>query len=255
MILGADTMLAMAESNIQKKDDDLNFFEQDRNRWIEATVIQVIYDRAVLDLDQTIKRFETDVMWNLIQSANKYKVLSKPFDEIPLPLSNTEWDETQGAWVTDKLESGFLNNIRTITPPTQPMMFRIVCYDTLEGGSSDFPRTDAFNTKSGQTDIVSDDALPFTQEENAPGPDGVLRSVISLNEATAKQVKERDFLWLNESEIAQVIAVSELNYMLDTVYGTITGIRKLSGLYYVAPPAPEPIEAPDDSEPGADANE
>jgi hypothetical protein len=277
MILGVDIMLAIAESNIQKKDDDLNFFELDKNRWIEATIIQAIYDRAIIDLDQTIKRFETDIMWNLIQSANKYKVLSKPFDDIPLPLTNAEWDESQGTWVTDKLESGFLNNIKTITPPTQSIMFRIVCYDTSEGGLSDFPRTDAFNTKSKQTDIISEFLL-FTREEDAPGPDGVLRSVISLsviyqaepwfndwessefpyndiagspfafnipalNNHIEKRVRERDFLWLNESEIAQVIAVSESNYMLDTVYETITSIRKLTGFYYVAP-----LEVLNDSE-------
>jgi hypothetical protein len=236
MILGAEIMQSMAESNIQKKDDDLNFFEQDRNRWIEAAVIQAVYDRAVLDLDQTIKRFETDIMWNLIQSANKYRVLSKPFAEVPLPLSNAEWDESSGAWVMDKLESGFLNNVRTITPPAQSTMFRIISYDSTEGGLSSFPRTDGFNTKSKQTDIISD-ALPFAQEADASGPDGVKRSVVSFDESTAKQVRERDFLWLNESEIAQIIGISDSNYMLDTDYGTITGIQKLTGLYYVAPSA------------------
>jgi hypothetical protein len=96
---------------------------------------------------------------------------------------------------------------------------------------------DAFNTKSKQTDIVSD-VLPFTQKPDAAGPDGVIRSVIFLNEETAKQIKERDFLWLNESGIAQVIGISDSNYMLDTNYGTIASIRKLSGLYYVAPAEP-----------------
>jgi hypothetical protein len=234
MILGAEIMRAMAESNIQKKDDDLHFFEQDRNRWIEATVIQAVYDRAVLDLDQTVKRVETDIMWNLIQSANKYRVLSKPFAEVPLPLSNAEWDESSGAWVTDKLESGFLNNMLTVTPPVETTIFRIISFDTDEGDAGDFQRTDAFNTKSKQTDIISD-ALPFAQEVDAPGTDGVKRSVVSFDESTAKQVRERDFLWLNESEIAQVIGISDSNYMLDTDYGTITSLRKLTGLYYVAP--------------------
>jgi hypothetical protein len=61
-----------------------------------------------------------------------------------------------------------------------------------------------------------------------------MRSVVSFNEATAKQIKERDFLWLNESEIAQIIGISDSNYMLDTDYGTIVTLRKLTGLYYVA---------------------
>lgn len=236
MILGAETMLAMAETNIQKKNENLNFFEQDRDFWMEPAGIQAIYDRAVMNPDQSINRFETDIMWNLVQAANKYKVLSKPFSEIPLPLSNNAWDESSGTWAVNKLASGFLNNTLTITLPTETVMFRIVSFDTDEGGAGDFQRTDAFNTKSKQTDIVSE-YLPFTQEADAPGPDGVKRSVVSFDEVTAKRVKERDFLWLNESDIAQVIGISDSNCMLDTDYGTIASLRKLTGLYYTAPAA------------------
>jgi hypothetical protein len=234
MILGAKNMLSMAETNIQKKNDNLNFFEQKRERWIEPTLIRSVYDRVILKLDQTIERIETDIMWNLIQSANKYKVLSKPFSEISTPLSNVEWNESSGTWITNKLESGFLNNMKTILPPKVTTMFRVVSFDTKEGDAGDFQRTDAFNTKSKQTDIISED-LPFNQQPNTKGPDGVMKSVVSFNEEMAKQVKERDFLWLNESEIAQIIGVSDLSYMLDTEYGTILSLRKLTGLYYVAP--------------------
>jgi hypothetical protein len=230
-ILGSQTMLEIAEVNLQKKNESLNFFEQNRERWMEPTLIQAIYDRAVLKSDRTIKRIETDIMLNLIQAANKYKVLSMPFSEIPTPLSNAEWDESSGAWVANKLESGFLNNIRTILPPTATAMFRVVSFDTNEGDAGDFQRTDAFNTKSKQTDIISED-LPFTQQADAAGPDGVKRSVVFFTEAAAKQIKERDFLWLNESEIAQVIGVTDSNYMLDADYGTIASLRKLTGLYY-----------------------
>jgi hypothetical protein len=238
MILGSRDMLAMAEANIQKKDENLNFFEQDYDRWMEPTLIQSIYDRVALELDQTIKQVETDIMWNLIQSANKYKVLSKPFSELPFPLSNAEWDEP-GVWVANKLESGFLNNTLTIAPPTESTMFRIISFDTDEGYAGDFQRLDSFNTKSKQTDIISDD-LPFIQQPDERRADGVMRSVVSFNnEKTAKQINERDFLWLNESEIAQIIGVSDSNYMLDTDYGTITSLRKLTGLYYVAPIEPQ----------------
>jgi hypothetical protein len=233
MILGAQEMLAMAETNLQKKNDNLNFFEQNRKRWLEVTFIQAVYDRAVLGLDQSLKRIEVDIMWNLIQAANKYKVLSKPFSEIPIPLSNAEWDESSGVWITNKLESGFLNNVRTVLPPTVTTVFRVISFDTNEGDAGDFQRIDAFNTKSNQTDIISED-LPFNQQPNAAGFDGIMRSVVLFNEETAKQIKERDFLWLNESEIAQIIGISDSNYMLDTDYGTIASIRKLTGLYYVA---------------------
>jgi hypothetical protein len=241
MILGSQTMQEMAETSLQKKDDELNFFELDKNLWMEPTFIQAVYDRAVLDMDKTIKRIETDIMWNLIQSANKYKVLAKPFSEIPQPLSNAEWDESSGVWITNKLESGFLNNMRTITPPTETTVFRIVSFDTDDGDSGDFQRIDAFNTKSKQTDIVSG-VLPFTQKPDMVGPDGVKRSVVSFDEETAKQIRERDFMWLNESLIAQIIEISDLDYMLDTMYGTVTGLRKLTGLYYVDSASDEPGE-------------
>jgi hypothetical protein len=237
MILGAQVIMAMAETNIHKKDENLNFFEQNHNLWMEPTLIQAIYDRAVMNLDQTINRFETDIMWNLIQAANKYKVLARPFSEIPAPISNDPWDESSGVWVTNKLESGFLNNTRTIIPPKVTTVFRIISFNTAEGPDGDFQRADAFNTKSKQTDIISG-YLPFTQQPGLLGPDGILRSVISFDEATAKLIKERDFLWLNESEIAQIVGVSDSNYMLDTDYGTIDSLRKLMGLYYAAPASP-----------------
>jgi hypothetical protein len=132
--------------------------------------------------------------------------------------------------------------MRTISPPVVTTMFRVISFDTNEGNAGDFQRTDTFNTKSKQTDIISED-LPFTQQPNEKGPDGVMRSVISFNEETAKQIKERDFLWLNESEIAQIIGVSDSNYMLDTDYGTIVSLRKLMGIYYVALAETTPSES------------
>jgi hypothetical protein len=80
--------------------------------------------------------------------------------------------------------------------------------------------------------------LPFNQQPNAAGPDGVMRSVASFNEDAAKQIKDRDFLWLNESEIAQIIGISDSNYLLDSDYGAIASLRKLMGLYYVDPAKP-----------------
>jgi hypothetical protein len=62
-----------------------------------------------------------------------------------------------------------------------------------------------------------------------------MRSVVSfIDDETLSQIKERDFLWLNESEIAQIIGISDSNYMLDIDYGTIASLRKLTGIYYVS---------------------
>jgi hypothetical protein len=240
VILGGGNHAGNGRNEHSEKRRNLNFFGQDKDFRMEPAAVQAIYNRAVMNPDQSIKRFETDIMWNLIQAANKYKALSMPFSEIPLPLSNKTWDESSGAWVVNKLESGFLNNTLTIAPPTESTVFRIMSFDTDEGDAGDFQRTDSFNTKSKQTDIISED-LSFTQEAEAPGPDGVMRRVVSFDGATAKQIKERDFLWLNESEIAQIIGVSDSNYMLDIDYGTIASLRKLTGLYYVSS-----IEPPDE---------
>jgi hypothetical protein len=233
MILGAQTVLAMAGANLQKKDGNLSFFEKDRDFWMEPPDILEIYNRAVMNLDQSVNRFETDIIWNLIQAANKYKALSMPFREIPLPLSNDPWDESSGTWVVNKLESGFLNNVLTIDPPAETAVFRIISFDTDEGGGGDFQRMDSFNTRSKQTDIISG-YLSFARRPCLPGPDGVTRSVVSFDGDAAKQIKERDFLWLNESGIAWIIGISDSNYMLNADYGEVASLRKLTGLYCAA---------------------
>jgi len=53
-------------------------------------------------------------------------------------------------------------------------------------------------------------------------------------------LKERDFLWIDGDTIAQVMAVMDDKYALDTDYETISSVQKMFGVYFVAPsPIPE----------------
>jgi hypothetical protein len=85
---------------------------------MEPTLIHAVYDRAVLELDQTIKQVETDIMWNLIQSANKYKVLSKPFSELPFPLLNAEMKG---------MREIFKGRIHSIPNQNKRILFPVIC--------------------------------------------------------------------------------------------------------------------------------
>jgi len=219
-------MLNQAQISLRKNNDRLNFFSSDHGEWIEDTAIQSIYDRAVMELDQiTIRRWETDIIWNIIMSANKYKVISMPLSQISMPLNNDPWDDSSGVWVTDKLPSSFLSNILTIKPPIETTVFRLIAYDTSQGNVGDFDRMDSFNTKSKQSDIVSDN-IAFSQLDNTQDNQSVIEVDVS------EELKERDFLLVNGSEIAQIMAVTDDQYALDMDYGVISQIQAIYGLYF-----------------------
>ena len=226
MLLAANDMLEQAQINLTKKNSRLNFFFTDHEKWIEDTTIQSLYDRAVMELDQaTIKRWETDIIWNIIMSANKYKVLVRSLSQIPMPLSNDPWDDSSGVWITDKLPTSYLRNILTMEPPVETTFFRLLAYDTSQGDAGDFDRMDSFNTKSKQSDIMSDN-VAFSQLANTQDN----QSVIEVDASAG--LKARDFLLVNGSEIAQIMAVSENQYALDMDYGAISQIQALYGLYF-----------------------
>jgi hypothetical protein len=226
MILAAQDMLVQADITLQKKNDCLSFFTTDYTRWIEIPLINSIYNRAVIDFDQaTVLRWEADVIWNLIMSANKYKVLSRPLSQIE-NLDNSPWDESTGEWIVDVLPTTFLCNMLTQAPPLETFFFRVIAYDTIQGPSGGFDRMDGFNTQSAQTDIVSD-FIDFTQLSNTEADQSVIHVSVEAG------LRERDFLWV-DSKIAQIVAVTDDKYVLDTSYGVISSIQKLFGIYFVA---------------------
>jgi len=225
MVFAANDMLSQALTNIDDKNNRLLFFTSDYKEWVETPLIQSIYDRAVLNLDQTtIKRWETDILWNMVLSANKYLLLYKPLSRITLPLNNNPWKSASKLWVTEEAPSGFLKNSVTIAPPLENTLFRLIALDTSQGDVGKFERMDAFDTESLQSDIISD-LINFTQLNNDNE-----RSVIQIDPSV--NLKERDFLWVNDSKIAQIMAVTDNQYALDLDYGVITHIQKLFGLYY-----------------------
>jgi hypothetical protein len=229
MITSAQDMLAQAQINLETKDDNLKFFTSDYSEWIESPPIQQIYNRAVLNFDQqTVNRWETHILWNLILSANKYKILSRPFSQLLPALSNDPWDDSSGQWITDVLPTNFLSNLLTIPPPTETTIFRIIAYDTSQGDSGDLDRMDDFDTQSPQSDIVSG-PVAFTQLANTE----VGQSVIQVDASAG--LKERDFLWINGDMIAQVMAIVDDQYALDTDYGTISSVQRMFGVYFIAP--------------------
>jgi len=229
MLLAANDMLEQAQTNLSRRNMRLNFFTSDRSLWIEIPPLQLVYDQATINLDQeTINREETNIVWNLIMSANKYKVIQRPLSQLTLPLNNDLWDDSSGIWVTDKLPSTFLRNTLIIYPPTETTFFRLAAYDTLQGDSGDFDRMDDFDTNSFQSDIVSK-FIPFAQKDNTEAG----QSVIEVNAST--ELRERDFLLINGSAIAQVMATTDDQHALDTDYGEIQQVQKLYGIYYMEP--------------------
>jgi hypothetical protein len=229
MILAAQDVLTQVEDDIQKKDSRLSLFTTDYSQWIETPVINSIYNRAVAGLDQeTIVRWEMDIIWNLVMSANKYRLLSKPLSQIP-GINNDPWDDSCGEWIADVLSSGFLRNIVAKTPPAETTFFRLAAYDTSQGDSGDFARMDIMDTQSPQSDIVSE-PVSFIQVDNTEAGQSVIQVPPDAG------LKERDFLWI-DGNIAQIIAVLDDMYALDTDYGTIASVQKLAGCYYVLPSA------------------
>jgi hypothetical protein len=167
-----------------------------------------------------------DIIWNLIMSANKYKLLSKPLSQIP-GMNNDPWDDSSGEWITNVLPSNFLRNIVSKTPPAETTFFRLAAFDTSLGDSGDFSRMDNINTQSFQSDIVSG-PIEFIQVNNTESGQSVIQA------APEAGLKERDFLWV-DGAIAQIMTVMDDQYALDTDYGTISSVQKLTGCYFVPP--------------------
>jgi len=228
MLLASKDMLNQAIVDLYAKDIRLNFFTTDLNKWIETPTIQSIFDQAVMELDQkTVKRWETNIIWSMVMPANKYRLLMKPFSQMALPLDNTFWEEDaeELTWITDKLPTSFLRNSQIITPPAETVFFRVIAYDTGQGNSGDFNRADFLDTNSSQSDIISN-LVTFIQMADTEDN----KSVIEVN--ASEGLKERDFLMINGSQIGQIMAISDDQYVLDMDYGQIVQVQKLFGLYF-----------------------
>jgi hypothetical protein len=227
LLSAADNMITNSGKKMQEQDERLNFFDQDKTRWILAPNLTLIYDDHILDLDKTVKEKRITLIWEPVVSANKYRILIRPFNEAKINLTNDLWLNAEEHWITAKVpETGLLRNTFTLPAPGIPVIARMIAYDSNEGTAGDFDRMDGFDTRSPQTDIVSD-GIPFAQLKDISGA-----TVLSVNKA--EKLREQQLVWLNNSILAAVFSISEDVIQLDRNYGVVESVKKIFGLYVPA---------------------
>lgn len=219
---GIPQLLSDAESQLQNADTRLNAFSSDVNSWLSVPEVLGVFNQAVLNIDKSIKRWETHITWKNVLPANKYKLMRKTVTSFA-DLTNDAWSTAGAETITGLNENGFLLTEKVIEPPTENTFFRVFACD--EEGDSPILRADTFNSYSAQSDIVSK-SIPFTP---LPLLEGC--SCIRLTSDTVT-LNESDFVVLNNGVLAQVVAVSEQDIKLDLDYGEINSIKKLFGFYF-----------------------
>ena len=219
---GVPQLLSDAESQLSNADTRLNAFSSDVNSWLSVPSILGVFNQAVLNIDKSIKRWETHITWRNVLPANKYKILKKVVTSFS-DINNDAWDIQDPTVIIELNEAGFLLTEHTITPPTQHTLFRVFACD--EDGSSFIKRADSFNSYSEQSDVISNpisfSELPKQEE----------CSCLHITEEKMPFV-ETDFAIINDTTLAQVRSVSENVLRLDDDYGEINSIKKLFGFYF-----------------------
>lgn len=219
---GIPQLLNDAQTQLQNADTRLNAFSSDVNSWLSVPEVMGVFNQAVLNIDKSIKRWETHIMWKNVLPANKYKILRKVVTSFS-GINNDAWDIQDPTVIVELNEAGFLLTEHIITPPTQHTLFRVFACD--EDGSSFIRRADSFNSYSEQSDVIS---KPISFSEL---PKQEECSCLHITEEKMPFV-ETDFVIINDSELAQVQSVSENDLRLDDDYGEINSIKKLFGFYF-----------------------
>ena len=219
---GITQLLSAAESQLQNADTRLNAFSSDVNSWLSVPEVMGVFNQAVLNIDKSIKRWETHIVWKNVLPANKYKILRKVVTSFS-GINNDAWDIQDPTVIVELNEAGFLLTEHIITPPTQHTLFRVLACD--EDGSSFIKRADSFNSYSEQSDVISN---PISFSEL---PKQEKCSCLHIAEEKMPFV-ETDFAIINDSVLAQVQSVSENDLRLDDDYGEINSIKKLFGFYF-----------------------
>jgi hypothetical protein len=232
----ADDMITASGENMREQDERLDFFDQDRTRWIFMPKLTLIYDDHILDLDKTVKEKQITLIWEPVVSANKYRIFIKPFNDVKMNLTNDFWQNVEEHWITAKVpETGLLQNTLTLPAPEAPIIARMTAYDSNEGVAGDFGRMDDFDTCSPQTDTVSGD-VPFIQLEDVSGATTLL-----IDES--EKLREQQLIWLDNSTLATIFSISKDIVQLDRNYGTVESVKKIFGIYVpVGYSDPEPEE-------------
>jgi hypothetical protein len=223
LLAAADDMIAQSNAKIQEQDERLSFFNQDKGRWIAVPKISTVYEDPVLDIDKSIKERRISLIWEPVIPANKYRILIKSFAAVKANLDNAPWQDAEEHWFArGNPETNLVLNSLTLPMPEDPVIIRMEAYDTDEG-DGDFKRTDGFNTRSPQSDILGGD-MPFTQLENIAGA-----TVLSID--PSYKIKERQHVWINRSRLATAFSVSEDRIQMDADYGVIESIQNIFGLF------------------------
>lgn len=219
---GIPQLLNDAQTQLQNADTRLNAFSSDVNSWLSVPEVMGVFNQAILNIDKSIKRWETHIMWKNVLPANKYKILRKVVTSFS-GISNDAWDIQDPTVIIELNEAGFLLTEHIITPPTQHTLFRVLACD--EDGSSFIRRADSFNSYSEQSDVIS---KPISFSEL---PKQEECTCLHITEEKMPFV-ETDFVIINDSELAQVQSVSENDLRLDDDYSEINSIKKLFGFYF-----------------------
>lgn len=219
---GIPQLLSDAESQLQNADTRLNAFSSDVNSWLSVPEVLGVFNQAVLNIDKSIKRWETHIMWKNVLPANKYKILRKVITSFA-GITNDPWQVQDEVVITELNKAGFLLTEKVITPPTQNTLFRVFACD--ESGNTPIKQADSFNSYSEQSDVISK-AYGFTSL-----PDEEECTCLRITEDTMPFV-ETDFVIINDTTLAQVKSVSENDLRLDSHYGEVTSIKKLFGFYF-----------------------
>lgn len=222
MFAMAEAMIAEAAEKIAECGKRLNFFDGDVSRWIEVPGSVKAYNEFVMDLDGSVKKTETVFSWDAVMPANKYRLLIKKASDFA-EILNDPWDEGGGIWVTEASpETGYAGNEIKMDAPEEPVLARVIAYDTDEGDLGALDRMGSENTRSPQSAVVGE-PIPFERRENRDG-----KTVLMIDKTFG--VSGMKFLCANHG-IVKVEEVSENLVMLDRDYGYISLIKPLFGYY------------------------
>ncbi|MGL5913510.1 MAG: hypothetical protein ACRCZB_05040 [Bacteroidales bacterium] len=219
---GLSTIKPNAEIKLKEANGALKEFSSNTNEWLIKTEITGTFVQATLNLDKSIKHWSLFLTWKGILPSNKYKIYKKPFSFFNGEITNKEWDIPEFSEVVTLTEVGFLATQLEMPPPKESMIFRIRPCD--EDTNVELQRIDEFNSYSNQSDIISEE-IDFIQKDNIDD-----RTVLEISKQGF--IRESDFVYLNNSILAQVSVVSENLIMLDSNHGKVETLKKLYGFYF-----------------------
>jgi hypothetical protein len=226
---GIPSMLTSAEDQIKAVDKEVKIFSEDLTEYLTTPTFTFNSAIDLYSLENEYIRSTLDVNWKMNLGANKYKFFVKPLSAITFPIDNSvPWGDEDMVWIVDSYPDDYtilLNKYRIDPAPTEPIIYRVMSFDTDEGPTGGFDRQDTFNTSSRQSDLISDE-IPFTQLADIADKGSVIQ-VGSEEGLTANSC-----LCINgSSDLVSIANISEDKYLLKAFIGTITSVRIMKSVY------------------------